>query len=116
MYSFASIVPTQDAVLTPNGQQYDTAYGNYLEAVIPQTAHSDPAVAAQMNATAKRMTDLRNQIAALKVQCRLDYIRDCPNGIDPFTDQPTTLAEYAAVSCPHDDSSPDAPELPLSYP
>lgn len=99
LYSFASVVPTNDAVLTPSGQQYDTAYGVYMDNVFLQVPH-DPAVEAQINATATKMSNLRTQIATAKINARNDFIRDCPNGVDPFTGLATTLVEYAAVYYP----------------
>jgi len=97
---FASVVPQKDiALLTPNGQTYDTAYGLYLDNVFIQIPN-DPAVEAKINETAAKLTRFRTEIAALKKQAQLDYKSDCPNGIDAFSGEPTTLAEYAAVYYP----------------
>src|SRR3954469_557127 len=79
---FASVVPQKDiALLTPNGQTYDTAYGLYLDNVFIQIPN-DPAVEAKINETAAKLTRFRTEIAALKKQAQLDYKSDCPNGID----------------------------------
>ncbi len=100
---FASVVPTEDAVLTPTGQTYDEAYGIYLDNVFLQVPH-DPRVEAQINATAAKMASLRQSIADSKAKARADFIRDCPNGVDPFTGQTTTLMNYAAVGFTHQNS------------
>jgi hypothetical protein len=83
-------------VFTGNGQTYDTAYGLYLDNIFIQVPN-DPRIEASINQTAAKLDGLRRGAAAAKKQAMADFFRDCPNGIDPFTGQPTTLAEYAAV-------------------
>jgi hypothetical protein len=87
------------AVLTPNGQTYDTAYGLYLDNVFIQIPN-DPRIEAQINVTAAKLDGFRRSIQDLKKQAQKDFFADCPNGIDPFTNQATTLAEYASVWLP----------------
>jgi hypothetical protein len=90
-------VPVKDvAVLTPSGQTYDTAYGLYMDNVFIQVPN-DPRIEEQINATAAKLDGLRRGLHDLKQEARQGFFADCPNGIDPFTGQPTTLAEYAAV-------------------
>ena len=58
----------------------------------------DPAVQAQLNATVAKIDTLRQSIQDSKRKAMNSFMNDCPNGVDPFTGQATTLAEYAAVS------------------
>lgn len=84
------------AVFTGNGQLYDTAYTLYLDNVFIQIPN-DPRVQAAINETEVKINGLRMAVATAEQACEADFIRDCPNGFDPFTGQATTLAEYAAV-------------------
>jgi len=84
------------AVFTGNGQTYDTAYTLYLDNVFIQIPN-DPRIQAAINETEAKIDGFRRAVAAAKQAAMADFFRDCPNGIDPFTGQPTTLAEYAAV-------------------
>jgi hypothetical protein len=52
---------------------------------------------AAINETEAKIDGLCRAVAAAKQAAMADFFRDCPNGIDPFSGQPTTLAEYAAV-------------------
>jgi hypothetical protein len=97
VHRFASVVPVKDnPLLTPNGQNYDTAYGLYLDNVFIQIPN-DPRIEAQINATSAKLDGFRRQLKDLKKRATLDFFADCPNGIDPFTGLPTTLGEYTSV-------------------
>jgi hypothetical protein len=84
------------AVFTGNGQTYDTAYDLYLDNIFIQIPN-DPRIQASINQTEAKIDGFRRAVAAAKQAAKADFFRDCPNGIDPFTGKPTTLAEYAAV-------------------
>ncbi|KAK3939647.1 hypothetical protein QBC46DRAFT_459560 [Diplogelasinospora grovesii] len=100
VYQFASTVPKKDvAVLVDSGQNYDTAYGVYLDNVFLQVPN-DPRGKAQMEAWAAKLSALRISIQTSKAAAKKDFATDCPNGIDPFTNKPTTLGEYAAIYYP----------------
>lgn len=97
MHRFASVVPDKDiAVLTPNGQNYDTAYGIYLDNVFIQVPN-DPRIQAKINETSAKLDGFRRSIQDLKKRAQRDFFADAPNGIDPFTGKSITLAEYASV-------------------
>ncbi|KAK1756490.1 hypothetical protein QBC47DRAFT_445063 [Echria macrotheca] len=100
VYKFASTVPNPtQAVFTDSGQDYDTAYGIYMDNVVIPVPH-DASVQAQIDATAKKMADLRVKIREEKAKAEEDYYKDCPNGVDPFTGKPVTQAEYAEAFYP----------------
>jgi len=108
VYRFASVIPAKDPVLTlkdsksqfaPSGHTYDAAYTKYIDSVLLQVPH-DVRIQAQINETVTKMADLTNKIAETRAQAQVNFARDCPNGIDPFTDKPVTLGEYAAINFP----------------
>ena len=97
VYRFASVIPAKDPVLTlkdsksqfaPSGHTYDAAYTKYIDSVLLQVPH-DVRIQAQINETVTKMADLTNKIAETRAQAQVNFARDCPNGIDPFTDKPT---------------------------
>jgi len=95
VYQYGSVVPTKDiGVLVDSGQNYDTAYGLYLDNVFLQVPH-DPRLVAQINETATKMSNLRVEIQDLKRKAQSQYMTDVPNGIDPFTGETMRLSEYA---------------------
>ena len=84
------------AVVSTTGQTYDTALGLYLDNVFMQVPN-DPRVEASINATAKKLDGLRRDASTAKLAAMEDFYRDCPNGIDPFTNKECDLQHYAEV-------------------
>jgi hypothetical protein len=61
---------------------------------------NDPRIEAEINQTSAELTSTRAQIQSLLAQALAGFRTDVPNGISLFTGEPSTFAQYEAVSTP----------------